>query len=184
MTKTEQARYAANFLKRRTSRIVELQSGYNDQLSQFAAGTYNGDTQEQANAGSDGAPSDTTRVDTVADNNWNGTVPGGSKDDSPICGAISIIQQHIASLGNDDLLNKWASTADALKKTVTSGVAQASPNADGQTREPLRVADNTASQNAGSHGYIQTSELQKMETEAAKLTTLNARIVLGSGDKL
>jgi hypothetical protein len=173
MTLNEQKRFAEKFMARRTSRIVAVQSGFNEQ---FAADPYNSGTLEETVESSNGTPTGTTRDDST-DADWNGTAPGGSNDDSPIYGAISIIQQHIASLGNDDLLNKWASTADALKKTVTSGVAQASPNADGVTESVRHVSDNDSSSKPGSHGYIGTSELSRMESEAGKLTKMSSKIV-------
>ena len=186
MTKQEQSRYAANFMKRRTSRIVGLQNGFNDVMSamQFDADPYNSGTIEETNDSSIGAPDTTTRTDSVGDSDWQGTVPGGSNDDSEIYGALDILQKHVASLGSSDLLDLWASTADALRKTVSSAMAKGSPNEDGQTREPLVVNDNDSSSYAGSHGFIPTSELQKMQSEAAQLTNMTSRVVLNPGDRL
>ncbi len=166
MTPSEQRRFVENFKARRTSRVANLQNGFADVIGgmQFDAGD---------------APMDTTKVDAadVGDPDFDGSVPmERSNDDSPIYGAIDILQKHIESLGNADLLNIWASTSDALKKTVSGdGIQKAIPN-DGPTRDALVVNDNNASSRAGSHGYIPTSELQRMETEAAKLTKLSARI--------
>ena len=98
----------------------------------------------------------------------------GSNDDSPIYGAIDILQKHIESLGNADLLNIWASTSDALKKTVTSGMQKGVPNPDGNTRPPLHVGDNTAASNAGPQKYISVADL---ENAARKQTQLTSRIV-------
>ena len=148
MTNHERQIFAKNFLARRTSRIVSAQNGFNDVMStmQFdadAGDAFVHDSLEDTVDSSSGAPTDTTRTDGAGDSDWQGNVPGGSNDDSPIYGAIDILQKHIESLGDDNLLDKWASTADALKKTVTSGMAKASVNADGQTREPLVISANS-----------------------------------------
>jgi hypothetical protein len=176
MTNTEKAIFAKNFLARRTSRIVSAQNGFNDVMTQFAAGTYNGDTQEEANADTNGAPTDTQRVDDIS--GTDGTVPGGSNDDTDITGALDILQKHIESLGDKSLLDLWASTSDALKKTASGDFVQkAVANKDGSTESVRHVSDNTAGQNAGSHGYISTSELSRMESEAAQLTKMTSKIV-------
>jgi hypothetical protein len=184
MTNQEQARYAKAFMARRKSRIVNLQSGHEDVMAQFTDPSYNSGTLEEANADSQAASVGTTRVDVVGDPAWTGSVPGAVADgDGSVAGAIDILQQHIASLGDSNLLDVWASTAAALKKTVSGDVVpKAKPNAEGQTREPLVVNSNADSQAAGSHGYIDSSELARqqvnqMELEASKLTVLKSRIV-------
>ena len=123
-----------------------------------------------------GAPDTTSRTDSVGDSDWQGTVPAGSNDDSEIYGALDVLQKHVASLGSSDLLDLWASTADALRKTVGPHFVKAKPNADGVTREPLHATDNDAASHPGPQGYIPTSELMKKETarmqaEAGKLAT-------------
>jgi hypothetical protein len=188
MTLNEQKRFAEKFMARRTSRIVAVQSGFNEQ---FAADPYNSGTLEETVDSSNGAPTDTTKG-SDNDNNWNGTVPGGSNDDTDITGALDILQKHIESLGDKSLLDLWASTSDALKKTASGDFVQkAVANKGGSTESVRHVPDNTASQNAGSHGYIQTSELQKIESATERRLVelgsdhkLTARIVLNAGDKL
>jgi hypothetical protein len=188
MTLQEQKRYAANFMKRRTSRIVSHQNGLDDVMKIMQFGqpqpSYNSDSQEEANASTDGAPVDTRKIDVIGDPAWDGSVPAdGSNDDSEITGALAVIQKRIDALGNADLLNIWASTSDALKKTVSGdSVRKAVPNPEGVTRAPLHVEDNTAASWPGSQGYIPASELSNakavhaMEAEAKQLTKITARI--------
>jgi hypothetical protein len=189
MTAQERARYAQQFMARRTSRIVELQSGFNEQFgrTQFAAGTYNGDTQEQANADTDGAPTDTQKVDTIP--GLDGTVPREGGDSDPawkgdLATAITHIQRAIENGGRGlDVntvagLNLLASTAQKLVEPPEGvAVPKAVVNPEGSTRDPLHVADNDSASHAGSQGYIQTSELQKMQSEAAQLTQMTSRVV-------
>lgn len=189
MTKTEQARYAANFLKRRTSRIVSAQNGYAKFVEEFPADPYEHDTLADVNT-DNGAPNTTTQVDPV-DQGIDGTVnrEGGVDEawQGNLQDAITHIQRAIENVGvNRSVedgtlagLNLLASTAQALRQ-LPSGVsiAKAVANADGVTREPLVVNDNAVNSHAGSrNAFVPTSELSRMQSEAGKLTTMTSRIV-------
>jgi hypothetical protein len=187
MTLSERQIFAKHFLARRTSRIVSAQNGFEDVMStmQFDAGAYNGDTQEEANSNPTAATTDTTKVDVVS----QGEVPREGSDEAwqtDVANALEHINRAIENVGvnrsvDDGTLaglNILASTMQALRE-LPSGVsiAKAVANADGQTREPLFVNDNVASSHAGPQGYIPTSELQKMQGEAAQLTKITSRVV-------
>ena len=163
MTLNEQKRFAEKFMARRTSRIVGLQNGYAE-FAKNLADPYNSGTLEETADSSNGEPVDTSRIDNVGDSDWQGSVPreGGDSDPawkSDLRNAITSIQRAVENGGRGlDVntvagLNLLASAAQKLVE-LPEGVAvpKASPNPEGTTREPLRVADNTASQNAGSHG--------------------------------
>ena len=154
--------------------IVSRQSGY--ESMNFDADPYNSGTQSEANATGTGAPTDTTRTDNVGDSDWQGSVPGADDSDGDITGALDVLQKHIASLGSDDLLDRWASTADALRRTVSSGMQKAVPNPDGVTREPLVVNDNDDSSRAGSHTYISVTELERKASQILQASGLSSRI--------
>jgi hypothetical protein len=186
MTAQEQARYAKAFMARRTSRIVSHQNGLSDVMAtarfDVNSGFYNGDSQEDTVDSSSGAPTDTQRVAVVGDPEWQGEV-AGTNEDTEITAALAVIQKRIDALGSQDLLDTWASASDMLKKVATGdNVRKAVPNADGVTRPPLHVADNTAASWPGSQGYIPASELAnakavaQFEAEAKQLTKITARI--------
>lgn len=178
-TQQEFDRQVKNWVKRggRTSYIMNHQSGFSDVMdnTQFDAGFYNSGTQEDTNDSSTGAPTDTIRTDDIGDSDWQGEVPGASDvGDGDITGALDVLQKHIESLGSSDLLNIWASTSDALKRTVSADmIKKAVPNVNGSTREPLHVGDNTAASNAGPQGYIDASQLAKKAEEILKLSGLS-----------
>jgi hypothetical protein len=164
MTRSEQKRFIERFQAKRTSRIVQAQNGY---AEVFQAANHS--TQFDA-------PSGTREVD-PADQGIDGDANReGVDSEHPIYGAISILQKHIESLGNESLLDLWSSTSDALKKTVSIGdsIQKAVPNPDGPTEDVRHVPDNANSSRPGSHGYISVSEL---EAGASKLVSLNSRIV-------
>jgi hypothetical protein len=202
MTLSEQKRFAEKFMARRTSRIVGLQNGYAKFVEEFAADPFKHDTQEQANADTDGAPTDTSRVDPADQSKRgcsttyatlfhgvDGSVPREGGDSDPawkgdLRNAITSIQRAVENGGRGlDVntvagLNLLASTAQKLVE-LPEGVAvpKSTPNPEGVTRSPLVVADNDSSSHAGSHKFIPTSELSRMESEAAQLTKITSKIV-------
>jgi hypothetical protein len=158
--------------------IVSRQSGY--ESMNFEQPSYNSGTQAEANATGTGAPTDTQQVDAddSGDSDWQGDVPGATDvGDGDVTGALDVLQKHIESLGSSDLLNIWASTSDALKRTMSGDmIKKAVPNVNGSTREPLRVGDNTAASNAGPQGYIDASQLERKACEILKLSGLSSKI--------
>jgi hypothetical protein len=189
MTKNEQQNFTKNWMKRRTSRVVNVQNGYAEFVENFSADPYNSGTLEETVDSGNGAPTDTTKVNPA--DGIDGTVSREGGVDEAWQGnlkdAITHIQRAIENVGvnrsvDDGTLaglNLLASTAQKLTE-LPSGVsiAQAVANADGVTREPLVVNDNDSSSHSGSrNGFIPTSELSRMESEAGKLTTMTFRIV-------
>jgi hypothetical protein len=186
MTLSERQIFAKNFLARRTSRIVSAQNGFSDVMTQFAVGAYNGDTQAEANSDT-GCPTDAQKVDNISGRDGDVAREGADEAwQTDVANALEHINRAIENVGvnrsvDDGTLaglNILASTMQALRE-LPSGVsiAKAVANPEGTTRSPLVVNDNDSSSHAGPQGYIQTSELQKMQSEAAQLTKMTSRVV-------
>jgi hypothetical protein len=178
MTKSEQDLYFQKFQARRTSRVVNFQSGYD--------GFYNSGGQEDTNNSSIGAPTGTSEVN-PDDQGIDGDVAREGMDEAwqtDVANALEHVNRAISSIGSTnrsvddgtiDGLNLLASTMQKLTG-LPSGVsiAKAVPNPEGVTREPLVVNDNANSSRPGSHGYIDVKDL---ENSARKVTALSSRIV-------
>lgn len=182
-------RAAKNWLKagRRTSYILNYQSGFNDVMGgkQFDAGTYNSDTQSEANADSVGAPNTTRQVD-PAEQGFGGDVPReGNVDPAWKAGlddAITHIGRAIDNIGDDrspgleDGLNVILSTMQALRQLPDGvDIRKAVANKDGVTRPPLLVNSNSEESVPGIRSpYVSVADL---ENAARKQTQLTSRIV-------
>jgi hypothetical protein len=139
MTRKEQQLYLGRWQARKTGRITHFQSGFD---SVFGGSPDDATVAPRQDADSRQS-GDVRRIDTddIGDPQFDGEVPRerADSDNDDITGAISQIQERIAALGNEDLLDLWASTAQALTKAVGLGgeIRKAKPNASGSTREPL-----------------------------------------------
>jgi hypothetical protein len=178
MTKQEQKRFVENFQARRTSRVVNAQSGY---AEVFQAA--NPSTQFDSDP-----PSGTARTDSVGDPQWDGSVAREVPDEAwqtDVANALEHVNRAISSIGATNRsvddgtlagLNLLASTMQKLTE-LPSGVAirKAVPNPDGPTEDVRHVPDNANSSLPGPRpAYVSVSEL---EAAASKQTTLSARIV-------